>query len=239
MANTRDLEAAFDWMRQELGRRFGVTFYLSAYWPLCLNAAGRLAITRFGHPPFVDASIRREPDFESRFPSISAICHGSLFAPKLQEHDRVVFLTVKGAWGGPPERHWRLVAAVEILKRFESHRDAATWYQAQGLPLPGNCMVPGNQPLAAEHSIHPNRDVAEWDAKYAARVVRAPVFLASRSLFFELSTPPVVTEAHMIRIMGRIPGLRNPPEISDEQFAGFLDLATKPALVPSPNRTVR
>ena len=53
------------------------SIYLASYRPLTMNALGKAAIEDFGFPPYVDHSCRREPDFESQFPSISAICRGS------------------------------------------------------------------------------------------------------------------------------------------------------------------
>ncbi len=35
---------------------------------------------------------RREPDFESQFPAISALCRGKLFAPRLNPDDLVAYI---------------------------------------------------------------------------------------------------------------------------------------------------
>ena len=64
--------------------------FLATYRPICASAHGRQAVADFGIPPFVDASCRREPDFESSFPSISALCRGRQFAPRLHADDVVV-----------------------------------------------------------------------------------------------------------------------------------------------------
>ena len=70
--------------------------YINTYQPLACNAAGRAASEKFGIPPFVDGSIRGEPDLEHQFPSITCLCRGRNFAPRLREGDRVVYLTKKG-----------------------------------------------------------------------------------------------------------------------------------------------
>jgi len=54
--------------------------YLTTFRPLCFTAAGKKAARKFGHPPYIDASCRREPDFESAFPSITAVCHGGTYS---------------------------------------------------------------------------------------------------------------------------------------------------------------
>ena len=100
---------------------------------------------------------RREPDFESAFPSISASSRGKNFAPCLRPGDTVVYTTTKGRWGpaeiGRVELHWRLVAVLEVFQRFETHDEAARWYRGQGLAVPGNCVVEGNPPLPTPLSV--------------------------------------------------------------------------------------
>src|SRR5260370_35243780 len=86
----------------------------------------------------------------STYPSISALCRVKKFAPRLHEGDLAVYITCKGSYQDIKPSHWRLVAILEVLKRFESHADAADWYSSQGIALPRNCMVEGNPPLAIE-----------------------------------------------------------------------------------------
>jgi hypothetical protein len=124
--------------------------FLSTFRPLVRNRARRQAVDMFGLPPYVDSSCRRDPDLEHAFPSISALCHVKLFAPRLYKRDVVAFITKKDWHGGHDESHWRLVAILRVLRRFETHADAAEWYRKRGLPLPSNCMVPGNPPLPLE-----------------------------------------------------------------------------------------
>src|SRR2546423_15125523 len=77
-----------------------VNYYINTYHPLCENSSGKAAARRFDHPPFVDASCRREPDFESLRPSITALCRGEKFAPRLKVGDVVIYLTVRGRYPG-------------------------------------------------------------------------------------------------------------------------------------------
>src|SRR5687767_5574345 len=152
--------------------------YLSSFKPLNFNRYGRKAIETFRLPPYVDGSCRREPDFESKFPSVSALCRFTKFAPRLHEGDTIVYITVKGMYAPINRRHWRLIAILKVLKRFDSHQDAAAWYIAERIQLPGNCMVDGNPPLPLEKTTgpipsnlfgdvtDPNLTIRMWDGRY-------------------------------------------------------------------------
>src|SRR5689334_13753800 len=94
-------------------------FYLTTYRPLCGTPFGRDAATRHGLPPFIDGSCRREPDFQSRFPTITALCRAGKFAPRLQVHDHVAYITAGS---------WHLTAILEVIKKLTSHAAAAEWF---------------------------------------------------------------------------------------------------------------
>jgi len=160
--------------------------YLATYHPLTKRRSGREAVVRHALPGFIDGSCRREPDFESAFPSITATCRGANFAPRLHVGDRVAYLTVRGKYPGDTMPGWRLVAVLRVVERFESHEAAAEWYQTRGLALPSNCMVPGNPPkpfhltngnppdevksrVAVE--AHPEAAVRLWDKIYEGRIL--------------------------------------------------------------------
>ncbi len=215
--------------------------FLATYHPLVESRCGRQAIRQHALPPFIDASCRREPDFESPFPSISATCHAGSFAPRLQVGDRIAYLTVKGRFIGDLERGWRIVAVLRVIQRFESHSEAAVWYRRQNQLPPSNCMVAGNPPkpfeltnghlpkkvkerLAAERDFV--RAVRLWDATYRRRVDKWPVFLATEAEFIKLSHPPQLCTADMLAIFGRIRGTQNPPMISCEELERLVQLAT-------------
>jgi len=94
-----------------------MTIYLVKYRPLNSTPEGQRAARQFNILPYVDGSCRREPDFECKFPSISALCRGKLFAPHLMEGDEVVYITTRGRYG-ETFKHWRVVARLKIFKRF-------------------------------------------------------------------------------------------------------------------------
>src|SRR5262245_28127631 len=99
--------------------------FLATFRPLIQTSDGRYAAKSNGLAPFIDGSCRREPDFESPFPSITATCRSGKFAPRLQVADRVAYLTVKGKYFNDRQPGWRLVAVLRVIERFETHTAAA------------------------------------------------------------------------------------------------------------------
>lgn len=202
-------------------------FFLASYRPLVHNRVGRDAVQKYGHPPFIDGSCRREPDLESRSPSITAICRCGMFAPRLRVGDRVIYMTRKHA----SERGVRqVVAALEVVHRFDTHQQAASWYVQQALPLPSNCMVRQNPPWALDHTDHGDgkeTDVYRWDLKYHSRARRHPVFLVCRPLAVQLWTTPAITDADLVQIFGRVPGTQTPPTIEPCEFESLLALLVR------------
>ena len=199
--------------------------YLCSFRPLIESPNGRAAIADFKLSPFVDASCRREPDFESKFPSISALCRCGHFAPRLRVGDTVVNITRKARYFNAAEGHWRLVAILKIRASFESHAAAADWYRIQGQPLPSNCMVPGNPPLALEKTDRYHNDLRHWDAIYRLRAKTWSIFHACEPLFCELHHPPAITEAMMRDIFGHIPVTLNPPAVTSKAYEQLRRLA--------------
>lgn len=205
-------------------------YFLSSFQPININKRGLTAIEAFGLKPYIDGSCRREPDFESKYPSISALCHASKFAPRLKEEDVIVFITVKKSYYPYNFSHWRLVAILKVIKRFETHDEAKEWYLSKNLPIPSNCMVEGNKPLPLEMTTWPkpyskykkikdfDRIINIWDKHYKERVQKHGTFLICEAKFLELSNPPVLTDEKMKKIFGKIPVTRNPPKISEDQF---------------------
>lgn len=184
--------------------------------------------------PFVDGSIRREPDLEHEWPSISCLCRAGKFAPRLAVGDAVAYLTKKGKYGDVPFRHWRLTAVLQVIEVLESHEQAAAWYRNHGYSLPNNCMVLGNPPNPIERSNRQHRDgqrlddrtlIRWWDWGYGRRARANGTFVICRRLFCELSwNAPVVDHEHMVRAFGR-PRVqtRNPERIPSNQFRAFLE----------------
>jgi hypothetical protein len=156
-----------------------------------------------------------------------------MFAPRLREGDSVVYMTVKGRYGSAQFSHWRLVAMLRVVHRFETHKDAAVWYLDNGVPVPSNCLVEGNGPLPYDRTIGlipPNRfgnvsntDVLlrMWDRGYKERAAKWGVFLACEADFLEVNKPPILTDEMMLQIFGRIPPTLTPPPISESEYAAL------------------
>jgi hypothetical protein len=225
-----------------------MTTYLVTYRPLIGKPAGREAIKQYNLLPYVDGSCRREPDFESPFPSISALCRGRNFAPRLQIGDIAIYITCLGRYPGYQEDHWRFTAILEVFQRFTSHQEAAKWYHDRQLNLPSNCIVPNNPPLPLDKSIrrlsnssvpielparytkrqlpllNSNPVLFKWDQGYQERVKKWGVFLICKHLHpVELHNPPVITRKSMIEIFDKVP-TRTPRKVTSEAFDKFKGL---------------
>ena len=229
--------------------------YLNTYGPLVMTRAGRQAALAYGLPPFVDGSIRREPDLEHPFPSISCLCRADRFAPRLRVGDVVAYLTTKGRYRRA-ERHWRLTAILRIAAQFDDHAAAAVAYRAAGLPLPSNCMVPGNpsKPVCHSHRHNEHRHLADdeafrrrWDDDYLRwRAEPYPRFVACEPLYVNLSwDAPVVHDRDLRSVFGKVPGTRNPGALDLSKLAALtrrLGIAAPPSVprrFPSAGRSRR
>lgn len=215
--------------------------FLATFRPLIRTVRGRTAAQRYFLPPFIDGSCRREPDFESPFPSITATCRAGKFAPRLQVGDRVAYLTAKGKYAGDQGPGQRLVAVLRVIHRFSSHDEAAGWYARQGCPVPSNCLVDHNPPkpfglttwdapaeVKKRGAVESDFRLAIrlWDRTYRRRVAKWPVFLATVAEFLELIRPPQLREADIVEVFGKVPATRNPPEISCDRLERLVELAT-------------
>ena len=224
---------------------------LASYQPLIYNPDGYSAHIRHNLPPFVDSSCRREPDFESPYPSITALCRRGTFAPHLSPNDIVVYITRKGAYLDVYPPHWRLTAILRVAKRFATHEQAAAWYDAQGIAVPSNCLVPGNGPVplawtgrASQRSTPPSpptasahplpmvdRTLQDWDAWYQS-IAHNPedealrVFLACEPEFVDVWQARVITPETMCKIFGRIPGTQNPAKITENDVDALRSLCS-------------
>lgn len=192
--------------------------YLNTFRPLVDTPAGASACEAECLPPFIDGSIRREPDFEHPLPVITCLCRSNRFAPRLRPGDRVAYMTTKAKYDRQ-ERHWRFVAILLVERLFESHSEAASWFVERGEPLPNNLMVEGNppNPLCRSHRRNKLRHLPEdewhrqWDRGYRARARRHGRVVGCRPLFVDAGwTAPVVSDDALIAVFGRVPGTRNP-----------------------------
>jgi hypothetical protein len=206
-------------------------FYIAIYTPLAATAHGRRASDEGKLPPFIDGSIRREPDLQHRYPSISCICRGRLFAPRLEKGDIVAYVATKRRYREPAP-HWRLTAVLEVWKKFDTHELAGAWYRRRGLPLPSNCMVSGNaaERLELSHGIcgtdscrRNKPSLRLWDRGYRLRAEQHPTFLVCRKLFRDLSwKAPTIKDADWgFLFQGERPS-RNPRTQSMADWSRFM-----------------
>jgi hypothetical protein len=186
--------------------------YLLSYVPLANSTEGRAVATRNRIPPYVDASCRREPDFELASPFVSGLCRPS-FVATLNVGDLLVYMTKMSAVHRSGRR---LVAVLELVRAFGSHADAAIWYRANGFRLPHSCIVPGNDPLPIALT-NPKMtkgtalftDSKLWDrAVYAPRAKNCVKCFAATALFLRLDIPPTVTDEFWTQTLGGDPGQR-------------------------------
>jgi hypothetical protein len=208
------------------------SFFISTYVPLISTRAGREAAAQYAHPPFIDGSIRREPDLEGKYPSITCLCRADKFAPRLNHGDVVAYMTRKGRYGDVPFAHRRLTAVLQVKEVFESHKAAASWYRARKLKLPKNCFVPGNRPLLLSHShrlfdsstcVGDRRTLQAWDSVYRERSEAYGTFVICKKLIRDLSwNAPIVTDKHLVETFGRIPGTQNPGALKSRDLKRLL-----------------
>ena len=174
----------------------------------------------------MDGSHRREPYLSRDLATISSICRGPNFAPRLEVGDVVVYLTTKGRYLGDAQRSNRLTAVLEVTEVHASHGAAAEWMAREGLPLPPNCIVEGTDGLPASActpcSADTRRDAEE---RYRCRAERYPMYVIRRSLWLELHSPPAVTDAMLTSALGGVPVVRTPTTWEWEKVQSLLDQA--------------
>lgn len=213
--------------------------FLATYRPLCRTRQGRVAIAKYGTPPYVDGSCRREPDLEAVFPAITALCRGRMFAPRLHEGDRIAYVTKQGRYGPRLPEHWRLTALLVVECRFENHGQAAEWFTSHGYPVPRNCMVPETTPVPFDHTdgqlnrqlraqlgrLTPEQIIRAWDRGYASRARNWGTILACRVVFRDLHDPPQITREDWVSWNKRVPSTRTPPQIAEHLWQHLADRA--------------
>lgn len=217
--------------------------YLNSYAPLVITPEGLRASEAHDLPPFIDGSIRREPDLEHQHPSITCLCRAGLFAPRLHVGDVVVYMTHKHKYG-PESPHRRLTAVLRVARLLDSHASAAQWYRGMDLPLPSNCMVEGNaaRPVGQSHQRTKQRcggcaDACGWDAGYWRRAERHPRFVICERVWTDLDwTAPRVHDADLHAVFGHRPGTRNPGKQSLDRLEPLLarvGITTLPPATPA------
>ena len=131
-----------------------MAYYQVSYHPLCSTPFGRnSAVGIHSRKPFLDHSCRREPDFTSENPGITALCRGANFAPKLKVGDRIAYITVKrtySKWVPCCSDGSLITACLEVITVCKTHHDAEQWYNSRGFKVPSNCITPTNGLLQHE-----------------------------------------------------------------------------------------
>lgn len=201
---------------------------LASFSPICLTKQGRIAIKKFGLEPYIDGSIRREPDLENKYPSITSLCRNSKLAPKLDVGDTVVYITRKSKYN-LTEGHWKLVAILSIIERLESHEEAFKWYNEKQIEIPSNCMVKENPSIELSRTAGLPKGInneKDWDQIYFSRSRNYPAFLICKPKFINTKTPVDLSGGLMKGLIGTDrPGTQNPKKLSLEQLNSFLKLS--------------
>lgn len=212
---------------------------LNSFHPLCETDIGRNSIANFDLPPFIDASCRREPDFENSFPSITALCRQEKFAPLLCPNDIVVYMTVKGKWLADFDHH-RIIAILEVIDRKDSHLQAKSWYTSKGLTIPSNCMVDDNPPhpfLKTAGRYENKKDIKNfltyppekqttigeriikhWDNEYLEKSKTWGTFIITKPIYINLTDPPTFTDQDIYNIFKKKINTRTPKIITLNEF---------------------
>lgn len=209
--------------------------YLITFHPLCETPIGRSAIKRHRFKPYEDGSCRREPDFNSRYPSITSLCRGTRFVRNLKPDDLVLYITVLGKWDIGQECHWRVVALLRVIDTQPSHEEAASWYRARGLPPPSNCFIPqvkrlrlsmtAGAPRNIVKDFSPPQYLAKWDLGYEVRVRRTPKFVITEAEFLCLAQPPRVTRSMWNTVFNGVLNTQSAQKVEERRMRRLLRLA--------------
>lgn len=220
-------------------KKYIKTIRLNSFHPLCETKIGQNAIANYNFPPFIDASCRREPDFENSFPSITALCRQEKFAPQLYPNDIVVYMTVKGKWFTDFDHH-RIIAILEVIDRKETHLQAKSWYTSKGLTIPANCMVGDNPPhpfletagryenqkdiknfltySPEKQNVIGDRIVKLWDNEYLQKSKKWGTFIITKPIYINLTNPPIFTDQDIHNIFNKKINTRTPKKLTPIEF---------------------
>lgn len=219
---------------------------LNSFRPLCLTKTGLNAIKEYELSPFLDASCRREPDFENPYPSISALCRQGSFAPHLKINDIVVYMTVGGKFL-PFKKGYHLVSILQVREVYNSHEIAKREYLNNNLPIPSNCMVSNNTPndflttggnftsklrekqfLSKSYEMQKKigkRMVKAWDTEYLNKSKKWKCFVKTKPIFVNVDEPPLISNLDFNYIFGKIPNTRTPNLITKKQLISLAKIA--------------
>jgi hypothetical protein len=235
-------------------KKYIKTIRLNSFHPLCETDIGQNAVANLNFSPFIDASCRREPDFENPFPSITALCRQEKFAPQLYPNDIVVYMTVKGKWLENFD-HYRIIAILEVIERKETHLQAKSWYTSKGLTIPSNCMVDDNPPHSFletagryenqkdiknfltyptdKQSVIGERIVKLWDKEYLEKSKKWGAFIITKPVYINLTNPPILTDQDIHKIFKKKINTRTPKKLTVSEFKQIANFASINFIQPS------
>lgn len=212
---------------------------LNSFRPLCTIQLGLEAIEKYKLPHFIDASYRREPDFENPFPSISALCRQGSFAPHLCKDDIIVYMTI-GRQLQPYKQGHHLVAILQVQEVFATHELGGVAYSRENLPVPSNCMILENRPYDFDktggdfESIHSfkkyllrsgerrlaigRRRLKIWDENYLKKSKIWECFVKTKPLYLDVNNPTQISGSDFDYIFGRISITQTPNILTEKQF---------------------
>ena len=215
------------------------TIKINSFKPLCHKQLGVMAIEKYGFPPFIDASCRREPDFENPFPSITALCRQGKFAPHLRKNNIVVYITTGGTFK-PYKLGHHLIAILQVEEVYKTHELGKRGYINANLPIPNNCMVEETRPykfdqtaggemsadilkkylaLSEELRERANAElIKDWDNDYLQRSLTYQCFIKTKSLYTNVQNPIRLLRSDFQYIFGKLPNTRTPNIISESSF---------------------
>lgn len=235
-------------------KKYIKTIRLNSFHPLCETDIGQNAVANFNFPPFIDASCRREPDFENPFPSITALCRQEKFAPQLYPNDIVVYMTVKGKWLTNFD-HYRIIAILEVIERKDTHLQAKSWYTSKGLTIPSNCMVDDNPPHSfletagryenqkdiknfltyptEKQTVIGDRIVKLWDKEYLKKSKKWGAFIITKPVYINLTNPPILTDQDIYNIFKKKINTRTPKKLTADEFKQIANFTSINFIQPS------
>ena len=215
------------------------TIKLNSFRPLCGNTLGLSAIEKYNFPPFIDASCRREPDFEHEFPSISALCRKGVFAPHLKIGDIIVYMTVDGYFA-PYKKGHHLVAILQVEEVYDTHELGEAAYRNSGLPIPSNCMVTGNLPKDFDQTAGNFEKASQlktflsrtgilksqigkkriefWNNEYFEISKKWKCFVKTIPIYVNLGNPVLISTNDFNSIFGKLPNTRTPIKLTSAQL---------------------
>ncbi|MES0488442.1 MAG: hypothetical protein ABUK01_00515 [Leptospirales bacterium] len=212
--------------------------FLNSYHPLCKTKKGRQAAKCCDYPLFVDGSIRREPDFENLNPAITNLCRPNKLIKRLEKGSLVVYMTtIFNSY--KQNKHWRLVAVLEVETIVDSHKDAEKWYlDHHKEDVSQNIICDSTEALSIESTSQiPNKhylkngkiDQNKWDKLYQNRARNYPKVAICNiwNNIMELSEPKTITRDDMIEIFDKQPGTQNPRKFKSDEWQKFQKIVIK------------